>query len=139
MESASAEDSVGDATRADEHCECLTRSEVYALVREVINKRKHTNDTASVCDHVESVGFEAQTAYIRENLERVVISVGDGRPRRKHLSLHSRRLQNIFNLKVNLEEEYQFCTQTRNGGSQRANLCRHRKQVRKQRFKQKQQ
>ncbi|ABY65781.1 late expression factor 11 [Orgyia leucostigma nucleopolyhedrovirus] len=139
MERTPTENSVGDATRIDEYCECLTRSEVYALVREVINKRKHSNDIDGVCDHIESVGFQAQIAYIREYIEKLTVITGDGRSGRKRLNSHIRRLENIFNLNKSLEQEYYYCTTVRNGGSEHAKFCRDHKQVRKQRSKQKQQ
>nr|QGX02394.1 lef-11 [Mamestra configurata nucleopolyhedrovirus A] len=50
---------------------CLTRSEVYALVREVINKRKHHNLVTNVCDHVFDDGFEEQLKYIRANIKKI--------------------------------------------------------------------
>ncbi|AGR56780.1 lef11 [Hemileuca sp. nucleopolyhedrovirus] len=107
--STSSEHSLGDASRIDENRECcLTRSEVYALLREVINKRKHFGLVDGVCDHVNSVGFQAQFEYIRKNIERVFVIDGDGRTQRKRLAQHISRLENLFKLNTSLEEEYRF-------------------------------
>ncbi|QHB21706.1 lef11 [Artaxa digramma nucleopolyhedrovirus] len=120
MDDPASQNCVGDAAGIVEShkrsCCCLTRSEVYALVREVINKRKHCDDVDSVCDHVNSVGFTTiQMKYIRENLKRAFIIVGDDCTQRKRLDLHARRLENIFNLNTVLEDEYRYCTSVRNG------------------------
>ncbi|QUJ09235.1 lef11 protein [Gynaephora ruoergensis nucleopolyhedrovirus] len=114
---------------------CLTRSEVYALVREVINKRKHFDDTDNVCDHVNSVGFSTQIKYIRENLEKAFIIVGDDCTQRKRLDSYTRRLENIFELNTVLEREYDYCVNVRNGQSG-AKHVGHCGEVRKQRVEQ---
>ncbi|AKC91732.1 lef11 [Lambdina fiscellaria nucleopolyhedrovirus] len=100
----------GHAPRTYENCErCLTRSEIYALVREVINRRKHENETEGVCDHVFAAGFEQHMQYIRENLEKTHFIVNDDCALRKRpLKPHLARLQNVFNLNQSLASEYSF-------------------------------
>ncbi|QYC92765.1 Late expression factor 11 [Trabala vishnou gigantina nucleopolyhedrovirus] len=117
MEPEPTQNSFGHTSGTDEHCECLTRSEVYALVREVVNKRKHTGHTRGVCDHMGTQEFQAQIEYIRKNLKGAVIIVGDDRQQNKRLEAHLQRLLNIFNLNDSLEKEYRYCTSVRNGGS----------------------
>ncbi|AIU41267.1 lef-11 [Sucra jujuba nucleopolyhedrovirus] len=99
------------ATGAAQHFEscCLTRSEVYALVREAINKRKHNNDTDGVCDHMDSSGFEAQIEYIRQNLKNTFIIANEDRARCKRIDIHLRRFNEIFKKRNVLEEEYLHC------------------------------
>ncbi|AIE47846.1 lef11 [Peridroma alphabaculovirus] len=92
---------------AEEDCQCcLTRSEVYALVREVINKRKHGGDVANVCDHAFDAGFQEQLKYIRANIDKALITVGGERTQCKHLSVHVHKINKIFNLNKSLEAEY---------------------------------
>nr|WAK98548.1 ORF45 Ld-lef11 [Lymantria dispar multiple nucleopolyhedrovirus] len=54
-------DSPGPARNRDH---CLNRSEVYALTREAINKRKHLGDVKGVCAHLFDDSFSAQSDYI---------------------------------------------------------------------------
>lgn len=91
--------------RHNQRC-CVTRSEIYALVREVINKRKHLGLVDGVCDHLSDKGFVEQIKYIRENLNQAFISVSDNREQRKRLSNHVQRLNNIFHLNHCLNKEY---------------------------------
>jgi hypothetical protein len=85
---------------------CLTRSEIYALVRETINKRKHTGDVKNVCDHVFDRGFSTQIEYIRNNLDKALITVGGQRAQCKRLHSHGQKLNRIFKLNKSLEDEY---------------------------------
>ncbi|AWW14392.1 lef-11 [Hyposidra talaca nucleopolyhedrovirus] len=136
MEMPTLENRARHSARTDEHREhCLTRSEVYALVREVINKRKHTNDTDGVCDHIDSPGFQAQIKYIREILSRTIVIVNDDQVQCKRLDLHSKRLSDIFNKKSALEEEYRYCVK-RNGWIRASESDRRGGQIRKQRIQQ---
>jgi hypothetical protein len=84
----------------------LTRSEVYALVREVINKRKHNNLVTSVCDHVFDAGFEEQLKYIRANIDKALITVGGEHKHCKRLASHIQKINKIFKLNKSLEAEY---------------------------------
>jgi agmatine/peptidylarginine deiminase len=95
---------IGDA---DSNC-CLTRSEIYALVRETIMKRKHDWCVDGVCDHLLDSNFDKQMKYIRDNLKKARIFTGDS-GRCKRLFLHTQRLQNIFDKNNSLEEEYNKC------------------------------
>ncbi|UJZ88975.1 lef-11 [Erannis ankeraria nucleopolyhedrovirus] len=118
MDASTIQNNISHAARINENCEhCLTRSEVYALVRESINKRKHIGGYEGVCDHVNSIGFEAQIEYIRENLKTARIIVGDGYTQCKRLEPHLSRLNNIFNLNTDLQAEYSFCINKYNGGT----------------------
>nr|AGE61291.1 LEF-11 [Chrysodeixis chalcites nucleopolyhedrovirus]AGE61740.1 LEF-11 [Chrysodeixis chalcites nucleopolyhedrovirus] len=85
---------------------CLTRSEIYALVRETINKRKHTGDVTNVCDHVFDDGFATQFDYIRNNLDKALITVGGQRTQCKRVQCHHLKLKRIFHLNKSLETEY---------------------------------
>ncbi|QNV47840.1 late expression factor 11 [Alphabaculovirus altersperidaniae] len=85
---------------------CLTRSEVYAIVREVINKRKHNNDVSNVWAHIFEPGFQEQVGYIRANIDKALITVGGEQPHCKRLSYHVKKLNKIFNLNKTLESEY---------------------------------
>ena len=91
----------------DSNC-CLTRSEIYALVRETIMKRKHDWLVDGVCDHLLDGNFDKQMKYIRDNLKKARIFTGDS-GQCKRLFIHTRRLQNIFDKKNSLEEEYNKC------------------------------
>ncbi|AIZ48685.1 lef-11 [Agrotis segetum nucleopolyhedrovirus B] len=97
---------VQQGAQADNQC-CLTRSEVYALVREVINKRKHNNLVSNVCAHVFEPGFAEQVEYIRANIDKALITVGGEHTHCKRLSAHVQKLNKIFALNTNLETEYQ--------------------------------
>ncbi|AHH82617.1 LEF-11 [Buzura suppressaria nucleopolyhedrovirus] len=113
------------SARTDEHNEhCLTRSEVYALVREVINKRKHTDDTDSVCDHIDSPGFQAQINYIREILARTIVIENNNGVQCKRLDYHWNRFNDIFHKNSSLENEYRYCV-NRNGWTRAPKYDRH--------------
>nr|QBI90251.1 lef-11 [Trichoplusia ni single nucleopolyhedrovirus] len=86
---------------------CLTRSEIYALLRETINKRKHTGDVANVCAHAFDDGFAAQFDYIRNNLDKALITVGGQRTQCKRVQCHHLKLKRIFHLNKSLETEYE--------------------------------
>ncbi|AIG63211.2 LEF-11 [Helicoverpa armigera SNPV] len=88
------------------HGDCLTRSEVYALLREVINWRKHHMQVDRVCDHVSDPGFAVQQNYINSILDTASLVVGDCPEKKRLLNYHSKRLTNLFNLKTTLEDEY---------------------------------
>ncbi|ABM45830.1 late expression factor 11 [Spodoptera frugiperda multiple nucleopolyhedrovirus] len=89
----------------DNQC-CLTRSETYALCREVINKRKHDNDLSNVWTHIFEPGFQEQLEYIRANLDKAFITVGGEQPHCKRLFYHAQKIEKIFNLTTSLENEY---------------------------------
>ncbi|AYN45067.1 lef-11 [Alphabaculovirus alterspexiguae] len=85
---------------------CVTRSEIYALVREVINKRKHDNFVTNVYAHIFESGFADQLDYIRANIDKVLIIIGGEQTQRKRLTAHVEKLNKIFNLNTDLETEY---------------------------------
>ncbi|AAZ38297.1 LEF-11 [Agrotis segetum nucleopolyhedrovirus A] len=86
---------------------CLTRSEVYALVREIINKKKHDGEVENVCAHVFDSGFADQLTYIRANIDKALITVGGEHTHCKRVSAHVQKIEKIFNLNTSLEVEYQ--------------------------------
>ncbi|QEI03651.1 LEF-11 [Rachiplusia nu nucleopolyhedrovirus] len=97
-----------DRARTQEHSQCcLTRSEFYALVRETINKRKHERDVHNVCEHIFSKGFVTQIDYIRNKLDKALITVGGQQRQCKRLSNHVRKINNLFKLNKSLRIEYQ--------------------------------
>ena len=79
---------------------------MYALVREVINKRKHNNDVSNVWAHIFEPGFQEQFEYIRANIDKAFITVGGEQPHCKRVFYHVEKLNKIFNLKTSLESEY---------------------------------
>ncbi|UOQ18820.1 LEF-11 [Olene mendosa nucleopolyhedrovirus] len=104
---------------------CLNRSEVYALLREVINKRKHLGDVKNVCAHLFDDSFSTQSEYIRENLASAFIVVGDNCHAPKHLGLHAARFDRVFSLKRRtLYDEY-YASAARYGDT--AKPCRKRR------------
>nr|ANS70925.1 late expression factor 11 [Lymantria dispar multiple nucleopolyhedrovirus] len=113
---------------------CLTRSEVYALLRETINKRKHCGDTRNVCAHLFDEAFVDQIDYIRENLATAFIVVGDNCKERKCLAQHDTRFDRIFSLKQrSLQSEYQLSANRygerfRFESGQRQRRCRPRRE-----------
>ncbi|QED40554.1 LEF-11 [Chrysodeixis includens nucleopolyhedrovirus] len=97
-----------DHAGTQEHYQCcLTRSEFYALVREVINKRKHERDVHNICEHIFSKGFSTQIEYIRNNLDKALITVGGQRRQCKRLNSHVNKINNLFTLNKSLHDEYE--------------------------------
>ncbi|AXS67693.1 lef-11 [Cryptophlebia peltastica nucleopolyhedrovirus] len=95
---------------------CVTRSEIYALVREVINKRKHSGDYTGVCAHIFEEAFETQMKYIRDNLKSAFV-IADCSQNRKRLVSHHKRIENVFNLNTDLFTEYKRSSSRYNGAS----------------------
>ncbi|QOD40014.1 lef-11 [Matsumuraeses phaseoli granulovirus] len=93
----------------------LTKSQVYAIVREVINFKKSTDDTTNVTSHVENSEFASIFQYIKERAGKIVIKHSDHQD--ASIEHHLTRLNYLFNLPNNLEEEYKYCV-TRNNGQQ---------------------
>ncbi|QEI03557.1 LEF-11 [Spodoptera cosmioides nucleopolyhedrovirus] len=85
---------------------CLTRTDVYAYVRETINKRKHEGDVSNVLAHIFEPGFQEHLEYIRANIDKALITVGGEQPHCKRLSYHIRKINKVFNLLTSLESEY---------------------------------
>nr|QNN89451.1 LEF-11 [Pieris brassicae granulovirus] len=92
----------------------LTKSQVYAIVREVINYRKFTDNTTNVTSHVENSYFAGNLQFIKQNADRIVI---------KHLEQldvsiapHTNRLNHLFNLPTSIDAEYKYCLRRNNGG-----------------------
>ncbi|CDG72460.1 Late expression factor 11 lef-11 [Spodoptera exigua multiple nucleopolyhedrovirus] len=90
----------------ENHQCCLTRSDVYAYVRETINKRKHEGDVSNVLAHIFESDFQEHVEYIRANIDKALITVGGEQPYCKRLSYHIKRINKIFNLITSLETEY---------------------------------
>ncbi|AJK91706.1 lef-11 [Spodoptera frugiperda granulovirus] len=89
----------------------LTKSQVYAVVREAINYRKHHFDTDNVCCHVEDPGFASVSGFIKRHAHEILIRQPD---LLVSISAHLDRLEYIFNLPKSLDEEYAYCL-VRNG------------------------
>ncbi|AIS92051.1 late expression factor 11 [Erinnyis ello granulovirus] len=92
----------------------LTRSDVYAVVREVINFKKSTNDTTNITAHVEDCDFDHVFQFIKENTDRIVIKRSD-QPDTK-LTCYLAHIKHLFNLPNSLDEEYKYCVSRNNGG-----------------------
>lgn len=90
----------------ENHQCCLTRTDVYAYVRETINKRKHEGDVSNVLAHIFESGFQEHLEYIRANIDKALITVGGEQPHCKRLSYHIRKINKVFNLITSLETEY---------------------------------
>ncbi|ACH69404.1 LEF-11 [Pseudalatia unipuncta granulovirus] len=89
----------------------LTKSQVYAIVREAINYRKNNFDTDNVTSHVEEAGFASISAFIKRNAKEIFIRQPD---LLLNISAHLDRLEYIFNLPKTLEEEYAHCESRNN-------------------------
>ncbi|ANF29749.1 lef11 [Catopsilia pomona nucleopolyhedrovirus] len=89
----------------DYSADCLTRSELHALLRETINTMKHTMKTQNVYAHMfESALFEELKEYIRANLCRFTVITDKCSKRKVHR--HHRRVARILNIEKTLCEEY---------------------------------
>lgn len=89
-------------------CMPLTKSQVYAIVREVINYKKATHDTTHVTSHVEDPKFACIFTFILAHANEIFI-------RKSTLDVdatiapHIKRLNYLFNLPVSIQEEYLYC------------------------------
>ncbi|AQQ80320.1 LEF-11 [Betabaculovirus altermyunipunctae] len=90
----------------------LTKSQVYAIVREAVNYRKDNFDTDQVTSHVEDPGFASVFGFIKRNAHDIFIRQPD---LLVSISAHLDRLQYVFNLPKTLEEEYACCLERYNG------------------------
>ncbi|BAC67263.1 late expression factor 11 [Adoxophyes honmai nucleopolyhedrovirus] len=109
------ENIIGNKNRTQKYNNaCLTRSDVYALVKETINKRKHDGEFCNITAHIFDEGFEQQKEYIREKLSTASI-VTDCRQNRKRLALHRKKIESIFNIHTSLQEEFNSCSRRYNG------------------------
>lgn len=95
---------------------CITRSEIYALLREVINKRKNGGDYNGICAHIFEDSFDQQIKYIRENIKSASVTA-DRDHNRKRLAPHRKRIEKTFNLNINLQTEYQESLRKYNGAA----------------------
>ncbi|ABL75978.1 late expression factor-11 [Maruca vitrata nucleopolyhedrovirus] len=85
--------------------DCLTRSEIQALFREVINTLKHTMKTENVCAHMLDISsFERIKEYIRANLGYFTV-ITDKCSKRK-VSLHHKRIDRLLSIKKTYRQEY---------------------------------
>lgn len=91
----------------------MTKSLVYAIVRESINYKKHVNDTTDVTSHVEDAGFESIIQYINKNADRIILNRSDRQE--TSVAAHLDRLNYLFRLPSTLEEEYEYCLRRNNG------------------------
>ncbi|AAR28801.1 lef-11 [Leucania separata nucleopolyhedrovirus] len=94
-----------DDDETTENCGCLTRSDVYAYVREIINRRKFNYDFEGVWAHMNDPQFDTQRGYIRRCLRDALIIHKDLGCKR--LFRHRERIDNIFNLNTTLKKEYE--------------------------------
>ncbi|AKN80792.1 late expression factor 11 [Diatraea saccharalis granulovirus] len=90
----------------------LTKSQVYAIVREVINYKKTHNQTSDVTAHVGETQFSSISQFIKEHADRIFINHSDRLE--TTVSPHLERLNYLFNLPEDIEEEYKYCLK-RNG------------------------
>ncbi|AXU41480.1 LEF-11 [Alphabaculovirus altermyunipunctae] len=89
----------------DENAGCLTRSDLYAYIREIINNRKFNYDFENVWAHMNDPQFHTQRGYIRRCLRGALIIHKDLGCKR--LFRHQERINNIFNLNSTLKKEYE--------------------------------
>ncbi|AAK70718.1 ORF58 LEF-11 [Cydia pomonella granulovirus] len=90
----------------------LTKSQVYAIVREVINYRKSTNDTQDVTAHVETPQFETIRQFINTHADRIVIK--HFKRQDTAVAPHLSRLNYLFNLPTTIRDEYTYCLNRNN-------------------------
>nr|AFS51991.1 DekiORF114 [Dendrolimus kikuchii nucleopolyhedrovirus] len=83
---------------------CLTRSEVYALVRECINRRKCEMKTRNVDAHMLDVKFEELNEYIRAKLSDATVITD--KCSKRNVCSHQRRIKRILQIEKSLFEEY---------------------------------
>ncbi|AVA31219.1 lef11 [Oxyplax ochracea nucleopolyhedrovirus] len=84
---------------------CLTRSELQALLRESINTLKHDMKTHNVTAHMfETEQFKNLKDYISENLSRFTVITDKCFNRKVHF--HRERVNRIFDIKTSLLQEY---------------------------------
>ncbi|UYE99056.1 MAG: lef-11 [Betabaculovirus sp.] len=93
-----------------------TRSNLYAVVREVINYKKSTNDTTNITAHVEDCDFDHVLRFIKENADTIVIKRAEQPD--TNLTTHLQRIKHLFNLPNTLDNEYEYCVNRNNGGLQ---------------------
>lgn len=91
------------------HCDgcndrCLTRSEIWAIVKEMTNKRKHDLNVTNIDAHMFDNRFDDHFQYIRSNLSNTSV-ITDKCCKRK-LCVHKNRLLRVLNIKNTLDEEY---------------------------------
>ncbi|USC25889.1 lef-11 [Palpita vitrealis nucleopolyhedrovirus] len=87
------------------NAECVSRSEIQALLREIINTLKHTMDTDNVCAHMLDISsFEQIKEYIRGNLSHFTI-ISDKCSKRK-LCLHHKRILKLLSIEKSYDQEY---------------------------------
>lgn len=90
----------------------LTKSEVYHVIREVINYKKSNFDTANVTAHVEEAEFSGVSSFINDNIDRIVITQPD---RHESVVSNKNQLKYLFNLSTNLSDEYEHCVKRNHG------------------------
>nr|AUF82069.1 late expression factor-11 [Cryptophlebia leucotreta granulovirus] len=85
----------------------LTKSQVYAIVREVISYKKFNNDTKDVTAHVESPQFASISQFINAHADQIFIKHSNHQD--APVAPHLNRLNYIFNLPTTLIDEYNYC------------------------------
>ncbi|AOT85571.1 lef-11 [Cyclophragma undans nucleopolyhedrovirus] len=85
---------------------CLTRSELYALVRECINKRKCKMETLNIDAHMLDVSFEELNGYIRAKLSDATLITD--KCSNRNVCSHQRRIKRILQIEKSLFEEYRL-------------------------------
>jgi len=95
----------------------LTKSEVYAVVREVINYKKTHNQTTDVTTHIGDARFASVLfQFIKEHADRIAIKHSEQLT--ASVVPHVERLNYLFNLPTDITEEYNYCIgRRRNGGN----------------------
>ncbi|AUA60260.1 LEF-11 [Operophtera brumata nucleopolyhedrovirus] len=97
-----------------ERYDCVTRSDMYAFMREVINKQKYEHQTSGITSHISDPRFDQMRQYIEAHLTGAVINFK--RHQRKHLLRHKSRILNIFKLNNCLIQEYNGSIKKYRGG-----------------------
>ncbi|ABC61177.1 LEF-11 [Choristoneura occidentalis granulovirus] len=85
----------------------LTKSQVYAIVREVINYKKSTNNTVNVTSHVEDCGFADILSFIKEHADHILVKRLDHPD--ASIAPHIKRLEYLFDLPTLIDTEYNYC------------------------------
>lgn len=85
----------------------LTKSDLYAVIREVINFKKYHNNTTDVTSHVENPNFDTILQFIREHADQIFIIRPD--QQKSSVAPYINRIEHLFNLPVEACAEYQYC------------------------------
>ncbi|AAL01720.1 late expression factor 11 [Spodoptera litura nucleopolyhedrovirus] len=95
---------------------CMSRGDLYAYMRELINDKKWNFNLKNVWAHVHDSEFDTIRGYIRDHLDDAIIIHKD--LRYKRLCHHRARIENLLKLNQSLKKEYENSISRYNGAAQ---------------------